>query len=178
MVVTTPWGGCSCAGHFRCFCWWAGDCLFLARFDHQSDRMSTTLVLLLASAAAGRGQRRSRGSLLLEVGIDVNFARLLGTWKRAFQYDDTVEWSIFHTFSVSSHTVVSLPYYTTLFSLRKKIISKLLQRSEVFYLKCQKVHQYCKPGLKYWLQGINGPLDPSGGQKIQCFIRWKGLLVS
>jgi len=41
--------------------------------------MSTTLVLLLASAAAGRGQRRSRGSLLLEVGIDVNFARLLGT---------------------------------------------------------------------------------------------------
>ena len=83
MVVTTPWGGCSCAGHFRCFRWWTGDCLFLARFDHQSDRMSTTLVLLLASAAAGRGQRRSRGSLLLEVGIDVNFARLLGTWKWA-----------------------------------------------------------------------------------------------
>ena len=59
--------------------------------------MSTTLVLLLASAAAGRGQRRSRGSLLLEVGIDVNFARLLGTWKRAFSM---TQWSGPSNFSI------------------------------------------------------------------------------
>ena len=75
--------------------------------------------------------------------------------------------------NVPMHTVVSLPYYPI--QLREKIISKLIQKSKVVY---QTVCQYCKPYLKYWPQGINDPLDPSGGQKIQCFIKWKGLLVS
>ena len=50
--------------------------------------------------------------------------------------------------------------------------------SKVVNLRCQRVGQYCKNCLKYWSQGINGPLDPSGGKKIQWFIKWKGLLVS
>ena len=75
-----------------------------------------------------------------------------------------------------THTVVSLPYYPI--QLKEKIISKLLQRSKVVYLRCQKVRQYCKPYLKYWPQGINGPRNPSRGKKIQCFIKWKGPLVS
>ena len=74
------------------------------------------------------------------------------------------------------HTVVSLPYYPI--HLKEKIISKLIQKSKVVYLRCQKVGQYCKPYLKYWPQGVNDPLEPSGGQKIQWFIKWKGLLVS
>ena len=78
----------------------------------------------------------------------------------------------FHTL----HTVVSLPYYPI--HLKEKIISKLIQKSKVVYLRCQKVGQYCKPYLKYWPQGVNDPLEPSGGQKIQWFIKWKGLLVS
>ena len=77
---------------------------------------------------------------------------------------------------LQGHTVVSLPYYPI--HLKEKIISKLIQKSKVVYLRCQKVGQYCKPYLKYWPQGVNDPLELSGGQKIQWFIKWKGLLVS
>ena len=48
---------------------------------------------------------------------------------------------------IPQHTVVSLPYYPI--HLKEKIISKLIQKSKVVYLRCKKVHQYCKPYLKY-----------------------------
>ena len=49
------------------------------------------------------------------------------------------------------------------------------QKSEVLNLRCINVCQYCKYYLKYWSKGINGPLDPWGGQNFQCFIKWDGL---
>ena len=45
-------------------------------------------------------------------------------------------------FLVNPHTVVSLPYYPI--HLKEKIISKLIQKSKVVYLRCQKVRQHCK----------------------------------
>ena len=49
--------------------------------------------------------------------------------------------------NVPRHTVVSLPYYPI--HLKEKIKSKLIHKSKVVYLRCQKVHQYFKPYLKY-----------------------------
>ena len=53
--------------------------------------------------------------------------------------------------STISHSSIpsreSLPYYPI--HLKEKIISKLIQKSKVVYLRCQKVGQYCKPCLKY-----------------------------
>ena len=49
------------------------------------------------------------------------------------------------------------------------------EKSQVFNLRCQKVCTQCRSYLKCWSQGIISPLDPFGGQKIQCFIKWEGL---
>ena len=57
-------------------------------------------------------------------------------------------------------------------------MSKLIQKSEVLNMRCTKVCEYCKYYLKYWSKGINGPLDPWGGQNFQCFIKWDGLTVT
>ena len=54
-------------------------------------------------------------------------------------------------------------------------MSKVSQKSEVLHLRYINVCQYCKYYLKYWSKGINGPLDPWGGQNFQCFIKWDGL---
>ena len=54
-------------------------------------------------------------------------------------------------------------------------MSKVSQKSEVLNLRYINVCQYCKYYLKYWSKGINGPLDPWGGQNFQCFIKWDGL---
>ena len=48
--------------------------------------------------------------------------------------------------TVPIHTVVSLPYPI---HLGGKMKSKAIQKSEVVNLRCQKVGQYCKYGLKY-----------------------------
>ena len=57
----------------------------------------------------------------------------------------------------------------------KNLTSKVIQKSEVLNLRCINVCQYCKYYLKYWSKGINGPLDPWGGQNFQCFMKWDGL---
>ena len=45
------------------------------------------------------------------------------------------------------------------------------EKSLIFNLRFQKVSLQCRIYLKLTFQGINSPLDPSGGQKIQCFIK-------
>ena len=72
----------------------------------------------------------------------------------------------------TQHTVTYLPYSI---HLGKKIMSKVIQKSEVLNMRCTNVREYCKYYLKYWPQGINGPLDPRGGQNFWCFIKWKCL---
>ena len=47
---------------------------------------------------------------------------------------------------VPNHTIVSLPYPIY---LGGKMKSKAFQKSEVVNLRCQKVGQYCRYGLKY-----------------------------
>ena len=64
--------------------------------------------------------------------------------------------------------------HLTLFTLRQKFLFHVIQKSKVLNLKCKKVCQYCQYYQKYWFQDTNSPLDHFGGQKIQCFIKWKG----
>ena len=74
--------------------------------------------------------------------------------------------------SIKAHS--SIP--TLLYSLwKKKLMLKVSQKSEVLNLRYINACQYCKYYLKYWSKGINGPLDPWGGQNFQCFIKWDGL---
>ena len=60
-----------------------------------------------------------------------------------------------------THTVTYLPYSI---HLGKKLMSKVIQKSDVLNMRCTNGREYCKYYLKYWSQGIIGPLDPRGGQ--------------
>ena len=78
------------------------------------------------------------------------------------------------------HTVVSLPYYYPI-HLKEKIMSKLIQKSKIFYRRCQKVRQYCKPYPKILTPGHKWPSRPFMGSKISVFFKVKrssGLLRS
>ena len=43
----------------------------------------------------------------------------------------------------------SIPTLLYPIHLKEKISAKLIQKSKIVYLRCQKVRQYCKPYPKY-----------------------------
>ncbi len=67
------------------------------------------------------------------------------------------------------HTVVSLPYYPI--HLKEKNHIKAHSKVKSCLSEVPKGASILQTLPKILTQGINGPLDPSGGQKIQCFIK-------
>ena len=81
-----------------------------------------------------------------------------------------------HSHTTNNQSQAQSNISTLLYSpWEKNFMSKVSKKSEVLNLRYINVCQYCKYYLKYWSKGINGPLDPWGGQNFQCFLKWDGL---
>ena len=97
--------------------------------------------------------------------------RVMKSLQPLLNHRSPVTYSIIFCLAFSKNNVPTL-----LYSPWKKILFQVILKSQKFSIWGAKrcVNVLDNTYLKYWFQGTNSPLDPFGGKKIQCFIKWKG----